>query len=562
MTSYHGRGDYFMLINSDLLSSAARRKLLQNESVLAKSFEKLSSGKKVNGAADDASALSMISQMESQLSAANASISNDQFNQAMYQIADGALSQVGSMLSEMNALAIRAGNSTLTSSDRAAISAQMSELTSQISTIQGNTSFNGQAVFNQNFQVMADKTKPSGNTGGAKETAQTGEAPAANGGYEAVVKYMDKDQTGGIRVLQNPFNVSENSTAVFSAMSGHPHAILETSYVQKETRYSGPDSSLDINGVKIAVRTGDTVGDVVSRINSANSSTGVIATTMDSSWTRGDVMVGFVAGKIGPEYAAQTSNPNLPGKYTYGPEGAFTIGGDASARAFIGIRGDGVKSKSELDDYLMGGVNAFSSSVYMQGTPGNKNGEFIYEITDKNSELYGLKVAIDYNMSLSKDFDSMHPVTNTSSGFELSFRRSSGGAGTGAVTGSGNNGVRNSNAGNSQGNAPTMLESLNSMNLSTTAGASAAMNTISNALNEVNRLRAGIGGNLNRIESDISSQMIKRENVTAALSKLQDTDMAVEVANFTKNMIQDQAGMAVLAHNINNQRAYGLLAGL
>ncbi len=539
-----------MILKSDPFS-VNRRNIQLTSSAIAKSFEKLSSGKKVNGASDDASALAIIGQMESQLSSINSSLSNDQFNKAMYQVADGALSQVSPMLSQMQALSIRASNSTLSSSDRAAINYQMNELSSQISMMQSQTAFNGQPVFNQNFQVMADKTSPAGNssvkgttTGGTQKTDQ----------YEATIKYNQGE--GSAKVLQNPVNVTSNASLMVSTHRFQVEELFNDYGGKNSVSKSG---NITINGTDISVQSGDTLDTVVSKINSANSSTGVVATT------NGRNSVSLVAGKLGPEYAAETSYQDSKGKFTFGSEGKFTIGGDSQILNDLGFGASNLTSR-QLRDAPVSGlqydmVSNSNKTTEFTSSPGSKNGEYIYEVTDKNSDFYGLKFSIDYNKVesvIGPGMDKFY-LPHLTTSFDISFTKTSN-AENSSASSTGNNGVRNSNAGNSSGNSPSFMDSLQSINLSSASAASSAINTLDQAMNEINRIRAGIGGNINRIDSNTSSLMIKRENTTAALSKLQDADIAIELSNLTKNLIQDKAGMAVLAHSMSSMKTLSLLS--
>jgi len=546
-----------MLIQSSLLSS--QRNIEKSNSLLAKSFEKLSTGKKVNSAMDDATAISIINQMESELSSLNGSLSNDQFNKAMYQVADGALSQVGSMMSEMKALAVRAGNSTLSASDRSALTSQMNELTSQINMVQSQTTFNTKAVFNQNFQVMADKTKPSGNAGGnaaVQETPPTtGTQPAQ--GYEVEINYQSAGPNS-VKILQNPYNAKTGTLSV-SALTGGIEMISG-----KERNINNviapQNGSININGTNISINSGDSIDNIISKINSVNSQTGVVATkdTFHDTYH-----LRLTAGLLGTEYAAESGNPNSPGKLIYGEEGNFSVGGDSQLLDNLGLTSNlrtssAPHGSTAILDHQLGG-ETFAIA------PATKNGEFIYEITDKNSNFYGLKFSFNFGKADERsDMNKFRFASGFQGEFDITFKKSEAVPGTGTTdtAASGNNGVRNSNAGNSQGNAPTIIESLQSINLSSPSSASSALNTIDQAINDINRVRAGIGANINRIDSNTAVTMIKRENTTAALSKIQDTDMAQEVSNMTKTMIQYQASIAAQSHSLKNQNAMSLLAGI
>jgi flagellin len=132
-----------MVINTNTLASNTLKSLEKNKSELAASMQKLSSGLKINRAADDSAGLSIASRMAAQIGSLTQASANAQSGVSLINIADGALSSIASSLTTLRALAIQAANGTLTSSDRSSINANAESLLTQINSVVAQTNFNG-----------------------------------------------------------------------------------------------------------------------------------------------------------------------------------------------------------------------------------------------------------------------------------------------------------------------------------------------------------------------------------------------------------------------------------
>ena len=140
-----------MVAQHNLSAMNTNRQLGTVTSSLSKSTEKLSSGYKINRAADDAAGLSISEKMRSQIRGLDKSASNAQDGISLIQVAEGALNETHSILQRMNELATQAANDTNTSIDRTAISAEMNQLTSEINRIQSTTQFNTMNLLDGTF---------------------------------------------------------------------------------------------------------------------------------------------------------------------------------------------------------------------------------------------------------------------------------------------------------------------------------------------------------------------------------------------------------------------------
>ena len=140
-----------MVVQHNLTAMNSNRMLGITTATQAKSTEKLSSGYKINRAADDAAGLSISEKMRRQIRGLTQAVSNAQDGISAVQTAEGALGEVHDMLQRMNELAIKAGNETLQSVDRKYIQQELDQLKSEIDRVQPTTTFNEQKLLNGEF---------------------------------------------------------------------------------------------------------------------------------------------------------------------------------------------------------------------------------------------------------------------------------------------------------------------------------------------------------------------------------------------------------------------------
>ncbi len=151
-----------MVVQHNLTAMNSNRMLGVTTSTQAKSTEKLSSGYKINRAADDAAGLSISEKMRRQIRGLTQASANAQDGISCVQTAEGALAEVHDMLQRMNELAIKASNDTMTSVDRGYIDAEVQQLKTEINRVQSTTTFNEMNLLTgeftgKNLQVGAEK---------------------------------------------------------------------------------------------------------------------------------------------------------------------------------------------------------------------------------------------------------------------------------------------------------------------------------------------------------------------------------------------------------------------
>ena len=136
-----------MRINTNIMALNAQNKLTVNQSGVEKSIQKLSSGLRINGAADDAAGLAISEKMRAQIRGLNQAESNAQDGISLIQTAEGALQQTTDILQRMRELVVKAENEgVLSDEDKTAIDVELKALTTEIDRIADSTTFNGKKL--------------------------------------------------------------------------------------------------------------------------------------------------------------------------------------------------------------------------------------------------------------------------------------------------------------------------------------------------------------------------------------------------------------------------------
>lgn len=135
-----------MRIRSNLLTQTTLRTTQQNRQQLDRSLEKLSSGRRINRAADDAAGLALANKLGEALAGMEQGMRNASDGYSMLQVADGGLGQVQDHLGRMRELAMTASNGTLSQDQRAAVQSEYDALKSEVDRVAGSTEFNGQSL--------------------------------------------------------------------------------------------------------------------------------------------------------------------------------------------------------------------------------------------------------------------------------------------------------------------------------------------------------------------------------------------------------------------------------
>jgi flagellin len=149
-----------LVVNSNIASLNAQRNLSKSTNELQTNFQRLSSGKRINSAKDDAAGLQISSRLTAQINGLNQAARNANDGISLSQTAEGALDEYTNSLQRMRTLAVQASNGSNTTADRAALNAEFSELELELTRISADTEFGGKKLldgnYNESFQIGAN----------------------------------------------------------------------------------------------------------------------------------------------------------------------------------------------------------------------------------------------------------------------------------------------------------------------------------------------------------------------------------------------------------------------
>ncbi len=236
-----------MIINTNMKSLNAQRNLgLVNKNV-QKSLEKLSSGQRINRAADDAAGLAISEKMRAQIRGLKQALRNAQDGISLIQTAEGALNETHAVLQRMRELAVQAANGTYTDDDREKIQVEMDQLAKEISRISDATEFNQQNLlagfFDAKFQVGANEGQTVEMEIGAMDAYTLGVA-------ESYYSILDNGGIGGVKLTGNAlitgnYSIYRNGNQVIlygtnQARTGAMEQLATTAFVSGATTISIP----------------------------------------------------------------------------------------------------------------------------------------------------------------------------------------------------------------------------------------------------------------------------------------------------------------------------------
>ncbi len=301
------------VINTNLLSQIAQNNLNSTQASLTSAITQLSSGKKINSAADDPAGLAIVSRLTAQINGQTTAQANANAGISLTQTGQSALSQITNNLQTIRQLAVQASNATYSAADRASLNQEVQQSLAQINTIAATTSFNGTSLLDgtfgtQNFQIGANAGQVIGvNLSQGAKASQIGQtysstlslagtsglstqalsvsvggAPAVAIGTAVAGTSPGQDANSAYAAAQA---INNANVAGLTAQASNSQT-FNISTVQN-TGASAANYNLTINGVSVftastgkSLSAGGTVqsGDLVNAINSVTSKTGVMAT--------------------------------------------------------------------------------------------------------------------------------------------------------------------------------------------------------------------------------------------------------------------------------------------
>ncbi len=593
-------------LNSNVASLNAQRRLGRSTEELRNSFERLSSGLRLNRAKDDASGLAISASLKTDARVFNQGIRNLNDAVSLLNIADGALTEMSNILVRHYELAEQAANGTLSFEQRSALNEEANALVEEYNRIAATTDFNGVqlldgtaesivaqagygdsggvsiAVGTQLARAVGDGTFEEG----ASIASSTDEVRLAdlNGDGFADVVHGNAGTAGnlsvrlsqgdgtfggsiGLGAYDSPyalvdFNNDGNTDIVSHTTLGTQH-YLSLRLGQGDGNFGG--SSL-LTGVSTptAITTGDINNDgnqdvvIDGRAYLGNGSTGISGSSpIGGSLTN----IGFISlndfnndgnldvirrGTSGTSGALEVRLGNGDG--TFDASAAYTSGTTVDP-AVADFNGDGNL------DIIASGTSPSLVIRFGDGTGGVSSTNFVLPITTG----IGSVQAADFNGDGYQDIvsgrtgaDFQIQLGSGDGSFSTAVSYGSGATRIGGVADLNGDGVLDVVASDRSGFTAHLQKTntstaISPLELDTREGALAALSVISENLDRIQRERAAIGSSQSRlaVASNVLSSV--RENVLSASSKITDADVASEAAALTRNNILVQAGAAVLA---------------
>jgi flagellin len=353
-----------MRINTNIEAMNAQRNLGATASVFATSVERLSSGLRITRAADDAAGLAISEKLKAQVTGLNQAQRNAQDGISMVQTAEGALTEVHSILQRIRELAVEAANSTLSSADATSIDTEITALGAEINRISGATTFNGQHLLT-----------------GALSVSQSGGSAAAGTalgtGHNAVVSAVDvsaargnatytmTSQSGGKVTLSDGLGYSQQLTLTAIGATGTETVNFDKLGV-KLTVIGDPAKT----AAELATDLGSTPTTLASAIAGVSSTDLVTGDFLGTPVTLQNVMY-YPSGAINaPAPTAIASAGVTPGTITFATNPAGHITGTLGGETFAGNLAPFVRGHSD-SIVLTGSLgNTITLTYHQSGTAG------------------------------------------------------------------------------------------------------------------------------------------------------------------------------------------------
>lgn len=487
-----------MRIVNNISAMNTNRSLAAADSKLSKSMERLSSGYRINRAADDAAGLAISEKMRAQINGLEQAATNAQDGISMIQTAEGGLNETHAILQRMRTLAVQAANTaTLTVSDQQEIQKEVTQRIEEIDRIANDTEYNTKKLLNGSAAVQT--TNANGVVGGtisfegASITASTDDLMAS---FDFSTD--NATESGVYQVV-----VSQTATAaeIGGALTGAGLTLTDA------TNEAG---TLTINGESIEISATDSWNTVVSKINNVSAQSGVKAT-------------------VDADAGITLTTSNLGNDATMNIQASTT-----SMLGTLGLAAAGEQVASAIGTDAVGTIN---------GKAAVADGNTLTAGTDADGAA-GLSVTISDDVVISDTaantftFDA---VVNTDGKLTLQIGANEGQSIQFSINDMG-------------------VEALGLENLDLINDPDDAITRIDNAIQKVSSERANMGAIQNRLEHTIANLGVAAENLSSAESRIRDVDMASEVTEMTTQQILVQASTAMLAQaNSKSQNVLSLL---
>ncbi|ECL1470004.1 flagellin A [Campylobacter coli] len=557
-------------INTNVAALNAKANADLNSKSLDASLSRLSSGLRINSAADDASGMAIADSLRSQAATLGQAINNGNDALGILQTADKAMDEQLKILDTIKTKATQAAQDGQSLKTRTMLQADINRLMEELDNIANTTSFNGKQLLsgnfiNQEFQIGASSNQTVKATIGATQSSKIGLTRFETGGRissSGEVQFTLKNYNGiddfqfqkvvistsvgtGLGALADEINKNADKTGVRATFTVETRGMAAV-------RAGTTSDTFAINGVtigKTAYEDGDANGALVSAINSVKDTTGVEASIdangqllLSSREGRGIKIEGSIGGgafinKDMMENYGRLSLVKNDGKdILISGTGLSSIGFGASnfiSQVSVSLR----ESKGQLDantaDAMgFGSVNkglvlaASSIADYMSAEGSGFSAGSGYSVGSGK----------DYSATLTANAIAISSVSTISKIYNVSA-----GSGFSSQSGLSQFATMKTSAGNSLGAKDETA------GVTTLKGAMAVMDIAETAITNLDQIRADIGSVQNQVTSTINNITVTQVNVKAAESTIRDVDFAAESANYSKANILAQSGSYAMA---------------
>lgn len=498
-----------MRINHNISALKGNNQLKITNNALDNSLERLSSGFRINKAADDAAGMAISKKMRTQINGLDQASRNASDGISVIQTAEGALNEVGAMLQRMRELSVQAANGTNTAQDRAAIQQEINELNSEINRISTDTEFNTKGLLNGTVDCQS----------------------YSNSSMIKLISLSDN-------VVATDYHMTITQDARQAVLAGIQMPDPE------ETIQPGINGTININGIEINVSEGQTMSEIFEDMRNKCDSMNIT------------VFAGTPGG-TNPDYAGYEQVELGAGDIilmtqAYGSNQYIEIHCDNQKLCdLFGISPDGAKANGVDAKVSLGENFSYTATASAKGD--------IVTVTDSNG--FEMKFQATPGAADTSFTDA------TAAGTEASI---SDGAEMEVSTTVLDAGPMDLQIGANEGQTMIVriprIDSVtlgtNVVNVCTQDGANEAITILDKAVTMVTQTRASLGAYQNRLDHAIANLDVCSENITEALSRIEDVDMAAEMSTYTQKSVLAQAGTAMLAQaNERPQTILTLLQG-
>lgn len=538
-----------MVIQHNMAASNANRMLGQVVTNQSKSTEKLSSGYRINRAADDAAGLSISEKMRGQIRGLEQASTNAQDGISLIQTAEGALNESHSILQRMRELSVQASNGTETDDDREAIQDEVSQLQEELDRISSTTEFN--------TMKLLDGSVNGGTTTGAVSVKLEVDGTKAGTITENAATKANYE-TSALTV-----NATPNGTTIsFNVATQDKNGNSKTTTIELTASDDGTDGKyIAKDGTEYTFTAGAAEQDeldaaILGELNKTDLKDTFKITTSAAGQVKFE---NKIAGADQPVVSSISYND---GTTTAVDTSVTATKGADAYESMDGAAFDSCDKVADLDKSIFsvnGKKFAFVDKSVADAIAGDSkysNVNFVTVATN-GTVANGDASAMASLITAKTGIDASVPTTGTTISFKASESKSSNGGITLQV---GANEGQTITFGISDMSASALGVGGTMVDVSKQESAKNATTTIDDAIKTVSKQRSQLGAVQNRLEHTISNLDTSAENLQTAESRIRDVDMATEMVNYTKNNILQQAAQSMLAQaNQSNQGVLSLL---